>query len=1302
MRGLMKVKFALLLMLLLLLPAYGVKANAPRTLVVHTGTACVSGDLYFDLPSEALSSASPGDTILVCPGTYRDNVKITVSDISFRGVGDPSQVRIEALNTTQNAIELWNVRNVTVENFTVVGAIGSQMAGIHVQLSSESLIRNIVATGNYFGVNVVSSSNITLSRIDAGNNTNVGINVKGTVISAIRESSAEGNRVGLLLLFTSDTSVEEVNTTGNSEGGILLEYSANNTFSNVFSGGNGWYGIYLEDSDDNVFSDIVAMNNTASGSDGYGIYVYLRSEDNEFTGMSIGGNVYGVAVVSHSNGNSLTNSTIENNTIAGVYVEASEGNEIDAEISNSMYGVWIQDGNNNEIRGEISECRWGVLLSGLSGSSDNVINGTSIHDNSYTGIVVEGNSSRGNVVTRISSYNNTLLGVDLGGDFVTLNDGSLSTGPNDLVDYPVFSWAAVYGSRLIVKGYINVEGSDSANSNFDGATVEIYQSDGDPSGYGEGLRYLGTLIAENGEFMGWVDLPPELASKPINLTALTTLLPHGTSEFGPVYEAPAVATNLSISKSINPSTVTPNSTAEVLLLLRNYGNGTAYNVTVTDVLPEGMEYINGTARVDGNMVEPEIEGRNLSWLVDIPADSEVVIRFNVSINAPAGTTLENLVIFDGDYGEGNDTDEVDVINPAIIEVTKEAQPDLVDVNETVNYTVILTNSGGMSAFLIVDDLLPSGMNYVNGSFSSNMTVDGPVVDGRHLKYNLTLNPGQTAKVTYSLVATTYGTKENKVYVNGSFMASSSVLVRDPPPPPPPDSGGSTGGSDGGSTRRRTPPPCGWIPPSKGVKDQAQNSESEEEKHNYRLTSPPIVLVSLGTQGISSSYRGQSSSGSASGSGGSTSTQQNGGENGVSGVTGVTSPPLIVVELMATPTSAETGTPITFVVRVSNIGDGPSKDLSLTVDLTSGLDYVKGTSMVGGLRREPDNENNRLTWEIGSLDPGKAIEVSFRAELLATSGSFNVVARADSSSDSVLVSVKPKSKPAPPKPPAPPPEVVDLRASASNSGGNSRIRVTISSPTGAKSVKILANLDPSLRYVQGSSRIGGIASPPKVSGNVLEWQISISKGGTASITFEVSPADEESTGGNVLISLPKYGKSVRVKVEFSPAQRGVAPPPTFSIELPSLPSIPWWIILIPLALIPFLLAVKRRERVKRIVMDYEALKWAVRRGVLEDLVQDHEILIPMETFNKLSKDRVLMASIEKLIVDRAIKVEKAPKRKIVVKGADEELSAALGLADREGIPIYTGREELLKELKRRGFDARLIREAPPPVLKRELP
>lgn len=1295
----MKNRYVIFLTLLLVLPLQFISASAPRTLVVHSGSACATGDLYFNLPSEALSSAAPGDTVLICPGTYDDNVKVSVNGIKIVGHGDPSEVRIEALNNTQNVIELRNVRNVTLENLTVSGAVGSQMAGVHIQLSSESVIRNIIAVGNYFGINVVSSSNITLAEARAENNTDAGIYLKGATISSLTHSLSRGNRVGILLLFTSDTSIDMINATGNSEGGILMEYSSNNTVSNSFSGFNGWYGVYLENSDSNSLSNITTVNNTALGSDGYGIYAYLKSENNSFRDIDVRDNVYGVAFVSSSDGNRLSNSTIYNSTVADIYVESSSGNDLEANISSSVYGIWIQGGSNNTVEGgEVEGCRWGILISNQS--SGNVINGTRIHDNSYIGIVVDGNSSKGNVITRVSTYNNTLLGIDLGGDFVTPNDGALDEGPNDLIDYPVFSWAAVYGSRLIVKGYISTEGEDSPNSNFNGARVEVYQSDGDPSGYGEGFRYLGSLTASDGQFIGWIDMPPDLAGKPINLTATSTLLPHGTSEFGPAYLAPVVFTNLTISKSINPSTVTPNSTAEVLLLVRNYGNGTAYNLTVTDVLPEGMSYVNGTSRVNGDLVEPEIDGRNLSWKVDVPADSEVEIRFNVSINAPGGTTLENLAIFDGDYGSGNDTSEVRVIKPAVIGATKEANPDVVSVNQTVNYTIKLTNSGGMGAFLMVEDVLPPGMTYVAGSFRSNVSVEGPSISGNRMRYNLSLGPGKAALVRYSLKATSDGTKENRVYVNGSFMASSSILVRDPPSSPPPHHGGSgSGGSSGGSSSggwSSLPPPCGWIPPTGGENGSTNSSIEEEPHHNYKLTHNPIVLVSLGSQGLKITQGSDATSAGPSTSGGN------------SGIVEVSEPSkssglsMIVVEIMATPMSAETGTSITFLVRVSNVGDGPADNLTLLVDLTRGLDYVRGSSMMGGLHREPDNENNELVWKIGHLSQGKAIEVSFRAKLLATSGKFNVVAKAGSSSDSVLISVKPKSRAKQPKRPAPAPEVVDLRASATSLRSTSRIIAKLTSPTGANHVKVIANLNSSLKYVQGSSRVGSISSPPRLAGNTLEWQVSIGKGKSVTIAFEVSPADEDSMGGKVLISLPEYGKRAEVEVEFSPAERAVAPPPSFKIEIPSLPPLPWWLILIPLIVLPFLLAVRRRKDVRRVVMDYEALKWAALRGMLEDFIQEQEIIIPKETFSKVSRDRGLMPWVERFLVDGKIKVEKAPRRKVIVNGADEELSAALGLADREKLPIYIGREDMLRELKRRGFDVRLVREAPPPMLRTDLP
>ncbi|MEM0037009.1 MAG: hypothetical protein QXK99_06250, partial [Candidatus Korarchaeum sp.] len=97
----------------------------PRTLVVFSGSPCASGDGSFTSLSSAVAAANPGDRILVCPGTYKENVRVTKSNIVIAGVGEPSSVIIEALNTTKHVIELINLRNVTISNLSLRGAIGS-------------------------------------------------------------------------------------------------------------------------------------------------------------------------------------------------------------------------------------------------------------------------------------------------------------------------------------------------------------------------------------------------------------------------------------------------------------------------------------------------------------------------------------------------------------------------------------------------------------------------------------------------------------------------------------------------------------------------------------------------------------------------------------------------------------------------------------------------------------------------------------------------------------------------------------------------------------------------------------------------------------------------------------------------------------------------------------------------------------------------------------------------------------------------------------------------------------------------
>lgn len=1267
----MRRAYLLLLIVLLAIQPGEVLSASPRTLVVSNGSPCASGDATFTSLSSALTSANPGDRILVCPGTYRENVRVTKSSIVISGVGDPSSVILEALNTTKHVVEVVNVRNVTLSNLSMRGAIGSQQSGLYVYLSSESVFRNIMVTGNYFGLNLVSSSGIRVESLISENNTNAGVNLEGSIACNLSSLRVRGNRIGLISLLSSDIRVSGASFTGNSEGGLLLKYSDNNTISDVEARENGWYGIYLQKSRGNVIENSRSLNNTALGADGYGIYLHQGSSGNLIRNTSAMDNVYGIKVYS-SDGN-LINASVINNTMAGILVESSRGNRIGGSVRGSIYGVWIVNGGENEFSGESGYNRYGVLI---FESANNSVRGATVHDNLYTGIVVEGNSSIGNVFTMLSSYNNTILGIDLGGDYVTRNDGRITEGPNHLMDYPVLLWAGVYGSRMIVRGYINAEGNSSGNPAFDDAEVEIYQSTGHPSGYGEGLRYLGSLRATNGLFMGWIDLPDDLHGKGMRITSLATLMPHGTSEFGPSIFAPALETNLTLVKAVEPSVVTPGSEVRVSLLITNYGNGTAYNVTLTDSLPDGMSYVAGTAKLNGSSEEPKISGNNLSWILNVPSGSSLLLEFNATVSAPPGTTLKNVATFSSQEGSGSDSSEISVISPPVIRVRKLASPTNVKVGNKVDYTVVISNSGDLPAFLMISDRIPSGMSYVDGSFSSNITVEGPLLVGSEMRYNVTLGPRSSVSVSYKLKAETEGRKDNKVYVNGTIGASASIVVMDPPSPPPGGGSGSRPRDDSGT------PSCGYLPPPNP--SSSSGNPVSEKKEEYVLTGIPIVLVSLGSQGIRiESYGTTGSSGSTAGSGGSAAS---GGTSGTA---------LITVDISATPTSVETGGNVAFLVKVSNIGDGAYENLEVLVDLSAGLDYVAGSSKLGGVRVEPRNERNVLKWTIGKLDAKSSLEINFLAKLVAVAGSYNVVATAAGAKDSVIISVKPKEVISQPAPVQQAPELVDLDVSSSSSGMKGTVRIILTSPTGAQEVKVVANLNASIKYVPGSVRSSSTQARVEVNENVLSWTLSISKGRSVEITFDVEPAADTVTSGRVDVFLTGFGKQKSTIVRFEAKQKSIFP----ALEL-KLPEIPMWIFLLPLLIIPVLLAYRRRGR-EAIVMDYAALRIAAGRGKLDDLARRYEIYIPNETFNKVARDQSLMRMLESYFIGRSIIVERAPKE-LTVEGYDEEISAVLSLAERKGAFAYLGDEDAFRRLRERGLRVKLMREGKPPALEASLP
>jgi titin len=117
--------------------------------------------------------------------------------------------------------------------------------------------------------------------------------------------------------------------------------------------------------------------------------------------------------------------------------------------------------------------------------------GNNIAFNGSAGVAVgfdATDSSSGNSILRNSIHDNAGLGIDLGSNGVTPNDpADADAGPNGLQNFPVLTSAVSTAGVLTVTGSLD----SVANTTF---IVELFSSSScDPSGYGEGQSFLGTV-----------------------------------------------------------------------------------------------------------------------------------------------------------------------------------------------------------------------------------------------------------------------------------------------------------------------------------------------------------------------------------------------------------------------------------------------------------------------------------------------------------------------------------------------------------------------------------------------------------------------------------------------------------------------------------------------------------------------------------------------------------------------------------------------------------------------------------------
>src|SRR5262249_18429719 len=130
----------------------------------------------------------------------------------------------------------------------------------------------------------------------------------------------------------------------------------------------------------------------------------------------------------------------------------------------------------------------GNIIGGKPGAGPRTPN--TIVDN-LKGVVITDPSSTRNSIDPDEIFDDQELGIDLGDDGVTPNDaGDGDTGPNLLQNFPMLTLVRSSGGSTRIEGTMD---SSPGNSTYP-ITIEFFDNTvADPSGYGEGETFLGSI-----------------------------------------------------------------------------------------------------------------------------------------------------------------------------------------------------------------------------------------------------------------------------------------------------------------------------------------------------------------------------------------------------------------------------------------------------------------------------------------------------------------------------------------------------------------------------------------------------------------------------------------------------------------------------------------------------------------------------------------------------------------------------------------------------------------------------------------
>jgi photosystem II stability/assembly factor-like uncharacterized protein len=477
---------------------------------------------------------------------------------------------------------------------------------IGTDVTGTNRIPNSTAGIQALGTNMLVGGLIPGSRNIISGNQGTGVYIRGA------GSKLQGNYIG--------TDITGTLALGNNSGGVVagenaliggIVPEARNIIAASGSPGNVALGHNNSGSAATVQGNYIGTDVTGTRALGGSSGITISSNDNVIGGLVAGarnlisGNLVGIQLGGFSGG--PVGNVIQGNLI-GLNAPGT------APLPNTQHGIAISGATNSTIGGTVSGAGNKIAFNG--GAGVNVSNGT------------------GNAIRRNSIFSNNGLGIDLGGNGVTANDGNDGdTGPNHLQNFPVVTGVMSTSNSTTIQGSLR----SFPNTTFQ---IDFYSNAAvDPSGNGEGAQFFNSTSVNtdgNGDATINVTFPTSLPTGRV-ITATATDPNGNTSEFSAADSTVAAGSvqfsvsSIQIIEDIGAITVSVVRTGGVV------GNLTVDYSTADGTAIAGQDYTSASGTLT-------FTGAETSKTIQIPISDDATTEtdeiFTVTLRNPS--SLESL------------------------------------------------------------------------------------------------------------------------------------------------------------------------------------------------------------------------------------------------------------------------------------------------------------------------------------------------------------------------------------------------------------------------------------------------------------------------------------------------------------------------------------------------------------------------------------------------------------------------------------------------------------------------------------